>query len=205
MFGFRQLSLLPVVALLMLPVPVTAIDAAFVDNCFHTPFGLYLTPLEAWQMKQQHPDAVLFIDVRTRAEVQYAGFTEYADANIPVMFQPGSYEWQADRKDPQAGQFKKVRNADFSRAVDKLVASRGLDKSAPVIVMCAAGKRSTAAARALHEAGYSRVYNLYEGFEGIEASRGYFKGQRVVNGWKNAGLPWGYRLPSSRMYFNFEP
>ena len=121
------------------------------------------------------------------------------------MFQPGSHEWKADRKDPQAGQFKKVRNADFPKAVDKLVKSRGLDKSAPVIVMCAAGKRSTAAARALHEAGYSRVYNLYEGFEGIEASHGYFKGQRVVNGWKNAGLPWGYRLPSSRMYFNFEP
>ncbi|MEJ2316494.1 MAG: rhodanese-like domain-containing protein [Gammaproteobacteria bacterium] len=205
MFRFQQLKLLLVLSLLMLPVQGSAIDSAFVDKCFHTPFGLYLTPAEAWQMKQRDPQGVLFIDVRTRAEVQYVGFTEYADANIPVMFQPGSYEWKADSKDPQVGQFKKVRNADFSRAVDKLVESRGLDKSAPVIVMCAAGKRSTAAAKALHKAGYSRVYNLYEGFEGIRASDGYFSGQRVVNGWKNAALPWGYRLPSSKMYFNFEP
>ena len=205
MFRLQQLKPLLVVPLFILSLPVMAIDSAFVDNCFHTPFGLYLTPLEAWQMKQQDPDGVLFIDVRTRAEVQYVGFTEYADANIPVMFQPGSYDWKADKKAPEAGQFKKVRNADFPKAVDRLVESRGLDKSAPVIVMCAAGKRSTAAARALHEAGYSRVYNLYEGFEGVTASDGYFKGQRVVNGWKNAALPWGYRLPSSKMYFNFEP
>ena len=81
----------------------------------------------------------------------------------------------------------------------------GLDKSAPVIVMCAAGKRLTAAAKALHKAGYSRVHNLCEGFQGIRASHGYFKGQHVVNGWKNAALPRGYRLPTSGMYFNFEP
>lgn len=205
MFRLQQLKPLLIVALPILPLPAIAIDSAFVDKCFHTPFGLYLTPLEAWQMKQQDPEGVLFIDVRTRAEVQYVGFTEYADANIPVMFQPGSYDWKPDSKDPQVGQFKKVRNEEFSKAVDKLVESRGLEKSAPVIVMCAAGKRSTAAAKALHKAGYSRVYNLYEGFEGVMASDGYFRGQRVVNGWKNAALPWGYRLPSSKMYFNFEP
>ena len=205
MFRLQQLKPLLIVALPILPLPAIAIDSAFVDKCFHTPFGLYLTPLEAWQMKQQDPEGVLFIDVRTRAEVQYVGFTEYADANIPVMFQPGSYDWKPDSKDPQVGQFNKVRNEEFSKAVDKLVESRGLEKSAPVIVMCAAGKRSTAAAKALHKAGYSRVYNLYEGFEGVMASDGYFRGQRVVNGWKNAALPWGYRLPSSKMYFNFEP
>ena len=205
MSGLQKLKSLLVVSLLMLPLSAAAIDSAYVDNCFHTPFNLYLTPVEAWQMKQQDPEGVLFIDVRTRAELQYVGFTEYADANIPIMFQPGSYDWQADRKDPEAGQFRKAPNADFSKAVDKLVASRGLDKSAPVIVMCAAGKRSTAAAKALHKAGYSRVYNLYEGFEGSVAPSGYFRGQRVVNGWKNAALPWGYRLPSSKMYFNYAP
>ena len=205
MFRLRRMQSLLVAPLLMLPLSVVAIDAAFVDRCFHTPFDLYLTPVEAWQMKQQHPDGVTFVDVRTRAEVQYTGFTGYADANIPIMFQPGNYEWKADKKDPLTGQFKKAPNRDFSRAVYKLVKSRGLDKSAPVIVMCTAGKRSTAAAKALHKAGYSRVYNLYEGFEGVMATGGYYRGQRVVNGWKNAALPWGYRLPASKMYFNYEP
>ena len=26
-------------------------------------------------------------------------------------------------------------------------------------------------------------------------------GQRIVNGWKNAGLPWTYKLEKSKMYF----
>jgi rhodanese-related sulfurtransferase len=194
-----------VAALLSLPFPATAIDASAVDSCFHTPSGLYVTPLEAHRMKLGEPQRVLLVDVRTRAEVQYVGFTEFADANIPLMFQPGSYAWQADRKDPAIGNFRKARNPDFVKAVDRLVESRGLDRDAAVIVMCAAGTRSTAAAKALHAAGYTRVYNLYEGFEGFKATEGYFKGQRVVNGWKNAALPWGYRLPKSKMYFNFAP
>ncbi|MGD9255829.1 MAG: rhodanese-like domain-containing protein [Chromatiales bacterium] len=205
MLRFRRRQSLLATLLFILPLSVVAIDSAYVENCFHTPFDLYLTPVEAWQMKQQNPEGVTFVDVRTRAEVQYTGFTEYADANIPIMFQPGSYEWKADKRDPLTGQFKKLPNKDFSGAVDKLVESRGLDKSDPVIVMCAAGKRSTAAAKALHKAGYSRVYNLYEGFEGVMATAGYYRGQRVVNGWKNAALPWGYRLPASKMYFNYAP
>ena len=62
-----------------------------------------------------------------------------------------------------------------------------------------------AASKLLHGSGFSRVYNLYEGFEGYKATSGPFKGQRVVNGWKNRALPWGYRLPASKMYFNFAP
>jgi hypothetical protein len=26
-------------------------------------------------------------------------------------------------------------------------------------------------------------------------------GQRIVNGWKNAGLPWTYKLVKAKMYF----
>ena len=29
------------------------------------------------------------------------------------------------------------------------------------------------------------------------------KGERVVNGWKNSGLPWSYKLNKSAMYWDF--
>ncbi len=71
--------------------------------------------------------------------------------------------------------------------------------------MCQSGSRVPPAARLMHEAGYGRVYTQHEGFEGLKAKSGKAKGQRVVNGWKNAGLPWSYTLDKAKMYFNFAP
>ena len=47
------------------------------------------------------------------------------------------------------------------------------------------------------EAGFTRVHSVVDGFEGDMSPQG----RRSVNGWKNAGLPWTYRLERSRMYF----
>lgn len=51
--------------------------------------------------------------------------------------------------------------------------------------------RSAAAARQLIEAGYTDVWNLIEGFEGDKNPE---TGRRELNGWRNAGLPWTYKL-----------
>ena len=192
-------------ALMFLPLLASAIGKEKVEYCFHTPFDLYLTPVEAYAMKLQQPDTILLVDLRTRTEVQHVGFTEMADANIPFMIQSGNNDWQPDKRTQESGRFKKAPNPDFTAAIQKLLETRGLDRHAPVILMCTAGSRSTAASKILHKAGFTQVYNLFEGFEGIKATDGLFKGQRVVNGWKNAALPWGYRLPASKMYFNFSP
>jgi hypothetical protein len=42
------------------------------------------------------------------------------------------------------------------------------------------------------------------GFEGDKAKDGPQKGMRVVNGWKNDGLPWTYKLVASKMYMSAE-
>jgi hypothetical protein len=42
---------------------------------------------------------------------------------------------------------------------------------------------------------------VVDGFEGDMAKDGPKAGQRVLNGWKNAGLPWSYQLDKSKMYF----
>ncbi len=39
-----------------------------------------------------------------------------------------------------------------------------------------------------------------DGFEGDVAKDGPQAGQRVVNGWKHAGLPWTYKLDKVKLY-----
>jgi hypothetical protein len=45
-------------------------------------------------------------------------------------------------------------------------------------------------------AGYQEVFNVPEGFEGKKDEKGY----RIVNGWKNRGLPYTYKLEANYLY-----
>lgn len=168
----------------------------------HTPFELYLDAREAYDMKLNNPDSVVLLDVRNRPEVNYVGMADAVDANIPYRFD--SVEWKL-KKTGQFGKFKKPRNPDFAVAVENLIKDRGLNKDSTVIIMCTSGSRAPFAAKALDKAGFTRVYTQVEGFEGFKAETGKHKGKRVVNGWKNLGLPWSYDLPPEKMYFNFDP
>ena len=196
-------KLLTFAAILMLfSAPASAIDKSQVKEKWHTPFDLYLSAQEAYDLKTSKPDEVLFIDVRNRPEIHYIGMAEQIDANIPFYFD--STEWKP-KKDGIHGTFRKIRNTDFEDAVENALRSKGLTKESPIIIMCTSGSRAPHAARALHEAGFKQVYTQVEGFEGIKAKEGENKGKRVVAGWKYEGLPWSYDLPASRMYFNFDP
>jgi len=190
--------------LLAFAMPVFAVDKSEVKKKWHTPFDLYLDAQEAYDMKTAKIDGVLFLDVRNRPEVQYIGLADIVDANIPMYFQNPEFEWK-EKKDGVHGSYRKTKNADFSAAVDNVLKSRGLTREDPVIIMCTSGSRAPYAAKALHKAGFKKVYTQVEGFEGIKAKEGPNKGKRVVNGWKNHGLPWSYKLPTSKMYFNFDP
>ena len=180
-----------------------AADRESVRQKWRTPFDLYLDPNEAYALKTANPDSVLLIDVRSQAEIQFTGFSGLADANIPLYSFDNS-RWKED-KDARYGHYRWRRNADFVAAVERLLNDRGLDRESPIILMCRSGSRSPIAARLLHEAGFRRVYTQYQGFDGSKATEGPDKGRRVANGWRNAGLPWSYRLEASRMYFNFDP
>lgn len=82
-------------------------------------------------------------------------------------------------------------NPDFVAQTDAIIAREGKSKSDPVFLICRSGGRSAVGARMLIEAGYTNVWNLVEGFEG-DMNRD--TGQRDRNGWRNAGLPWSYKL-----------
>lgn len=161
-----------------------------------TPLGLYADALETNKKLFELGDEALLIDVRTRSEVSFIGMPERADANIPFMVTDFN-EWNE-----KSQTFKLVRNKAFIEHIDTLVAEKGLDKHAPIFLLCRSGKRSANAARKLAQSGYTNIYTVVDGFEGDVAKSGPLKGQRVVNGWKNAGLPWTYKLDPERMYWD---
>lgn len=196
-------KLLVYLTLLFVTNPVLAVDESVLTKDWqHTSLGLYLTAQEAYDMKMSTPDKVLFLDVRNQPEIHYTGMADTVDANIPYRFD--STAWKM-KKDGIYGTFKKPKNPNFSNAVETLIEARNLNKGSPVIIMCTSGSRAPFAARVLINEGFTKVYTQIEGFEGKRAQTGPRKGERIVNGWKNVGLPWSYDLQPEKMYFNFDP
>ena len=57
--------------------------------------GLYLTARDAYEMVQEEPAKVLFVDVRTRGELQFNGMPASIDVNVPFMMQAEPPQWDA--------------------------------------------------------------------------------------------------------------
>ena len=160
--------------------------------------ALYLTPQQAYDMKKSDPGGVAFFDIRTRAEAMYVGWPDDADALVPFAEHPKVMsDW-----DDKRFMYKLAPNQDFVPEIERRMKEMGLGKDAPVILICRSGDRSSKAQDRLQMAGFTRVYSIAEGFEGDAAKDGPKAGQRTVNGWKNAGLPWTYKLDKAKMYFS---
>ena len=88
-------------------------------------------------------------------------------------------------------------NPNFVKEVQKRFA-----KDDTILVMCRSGHRSTAAVDLLAKAGYTKVYNITDGFEGdkIKDPQSPNQGKRMQNGWRNSHLPWTYDLDVNLMY-----
>jgi rhodanese-related sulfurtransferase len=176
--------------------PALAVEASSVAPNKQTTAGRYLDAREAYKMKQELGQSAYFVDVRTRYEVTYVGLPTVADANIPYVEHPEDAPW-----DDKAGRFRLDVNSDFGPELARRLQGAGLGKDAPIILMCRSGDRSARAANLLSQLGYTSVYTVVDGFEGDAVAAGERKGQRIVNGWKNAGLPWTYNLGKARAYF----
>lgn len=159
--------------------------------------ALYLTPQQAYDMKKSDPGGVAFFDIRTRAEAMYVGWPGDADALVPYVEHP---EIMSDWDDKRF-MYQLEPNQDFVPEIERRLKEMGLGKEAPIILICRSGDRSSKAQDRLQTAGFTRVYSIAEGFEGDTAKDGPKAGQRTVNGWKNAGLPWTYKLDRAKMYF----
>lgn len=172
----------------------SARDWSKLSSSKQTRLGLYFTSTEAFQYKQQHPDDSLFVDTRTAAELNYLGAATVMDAHVPLYFMDSKH-WNILK-----GHYRRKKNKNFTDDIARWISRKGLDKNSPIILMCRSGKRSASAVNILAKAGYKQVYTVVDGFEGDKSKHGEHKGQRIVNGWKNAGLPWSYSLSQSKMY-----
>lgn len=153
----------------------------------------YLTAVEAHDLKLQRGEKLLFVDIRTQPELVFVGSPKDMDINIPFL------KLDYGQWNEQSASFKKIPNSQFISTFDSVIRSKNLTKNSSIVLLCRSGKRSAAAANLLTSAGYKNVYTVIDGFEGDKAKIGTEKGRRVVNGWKNAGLPWTYKLQQSHL------
>jgi rhodanese-related sulfurtransferase len=153
-----------------------------------TVLGLYVTAKEAHERWKAAPDKVTIVDVRTPEEVMWVGHAPMA-WKIPVV--AVTYAWDADKK-----QFPMRPLPDFVARVQKVA-----KPDDTLMVMCRSGGRGAMAVNILAKAGYKNVYNITDGMEGdaVKDPDSVFRGQRLVNGWKNSGLPWTYEIDPALM------
>ena len=120
--------------------------------------------------------STFLVDVRSVAEYVFVGHPEMA-YNIPLGF------W-----DERQGL---VLNEHFIQDLKSRFQPE--DK---LIFLCQGGGRSLKAAQAAAGAGFLKVVNLSEGFDGRPDDRGYF----TKEGWRNSGLPYTYKLDEKLAY-----
>jgi len=127
-----------------------------------------------WARLKDEPSAVL-IDVRTQAEWSYVGVPDLSG----VGKRPVLVEWQRFPANDL--------NSGFVDQVSAVLGQSGIGKDTELYFICRSGGRSRMAAQAMAAAGFSRCFNVAEGFEGpLDPSR--HRGR--VAGWKASGLPW---------------
>lgn len=132
-------------------------------------------PVEAaWRRLSEGSDTVL-IDVRTRAEWAFVGYPDLASLGKEIVL----VEWQSfpDSRPNQA----------FVAELSERLAALGASQDTELYFICRSGVRSQSAAQAMLKAGFTRCFNVAEGFEGpLDDAR--HRGAR--GGWKSKGLPW---------------
>jgi rhodanese-related sulfurtransferase len=121
----------------------------------HLPYAGAVTPAEAHRLAQAA--AAKIVDVRTEPEYRQVGRVD----GTPLVI------W------PRDGSQK-----DYETFVEDIGGRYSHDE--PLLLLCRSGARSHSAAHLLTQAGFTRAYNILEGFEGGLPGKG----------WRAAGLPW---------------
>ena len=148
-----------------------------------TTLGLYVTSKEAYDLWKNSPENVKILDVRTFDEYIYVGHAPMA-WNIPAFLQ--TTQWDAEKQ-----YFTYKMSPDFVNQIKDV-----FEPNDTILVTCRSGGRSALAANFMAKLGYKNVYNITDGFEGdnVDDPESVYYGKRMKNGWKNAGVPWTYKI-----------
>ncbi len=178
----KKLLALLIVPLLLLSFSMASWADTALPKKKQTSLGLYVTAKDAYTKWKTSPDKIKVLDVRTPGEYIFVGHAPMA-TNIPIKL--------LDTKvNPKKMKPVMPLNDNFVNEV-----KAKFKTTDTILVTCRSGSRSAAAIKKLAEAGYKNVYNITDGFEGDKLN-----GKRVVNGWKNSGAPWTYKLDPNLMY-----
>nr|WP_319563572.1 rhodanese-like domain-containing protein [uncultured Rhodoferax sp.] len=150
----------PVIEATLLPEVLEPVRAVALSTGLSYAGGV--PPQLAWVLVQSG-QAVL-VDVRTAEERKFVG---HVPGSVHVAWASGT---------------AMTRNPRFVR---ELEAKTG--KDAVLLLLCRSGKRSDLAADAAAKAGFTRVFNVLEGFEG-EIDEQQHRGS--LGGWRSYNLPW---------------
>ena len=121
-----------------------------------------IPPAIAWQLFDERK--VQLVDVRSAEERKFVG---HVPNSLHVPWATGT---------------SLNRNPRFTRELESKVS-----KDSFIVLLCRSGKRSVLAAEAATKAGFTKVFNVLEGFEGEiddQQQRGH------SDGWRHHGLPW---------------
>lgn len=127
------------------------------------PYAGGVTPPVAWNLFSS--GQALLVDVRTGEERKFVG---HVPNSLHVAWATGT---------------SLTRNPRFVRELEAKVGS----KDAIVLLLCRSGKRSALAAEAAAKGGFTKVFNVLEGFEG-EMDASQHRGS--IDGWQFHDLPW---------------
>lgn len=163
--------------------------------------------IEAFDMLNTVPDTYL-IDVRTRAEYQFVGHPLKAYL-FPYMFFTATFL----KEDENSRYQLSPRNKAFIEQISKT-----FKKTDNLLILSRDGTRSALAAKDLVAAGFKKVFDIEDGFEGPEFPtfedqnrhkfyRQLAKSNKVYGfmhrrhyGWQWWGLPWTYDIDPKFVY-----
>ena len=126
------------------------------------PYAGGVSPQLAWDLFSA--GEALLVDVRTAEERKFVG---HVPGSLHVAWANGT---------------NLTRNPRFARELEAKVG-----KNANILLLCRSGKRSVLAAEVAAKAGFTRVFNVLEGFEGEIDEQQHRGGS---DGWRWHGLPW---------------
>jgi len=163
--------------------------------------------IEAYDMLNTVPDTYL-IDVRTRAEYQLVGHPINAYL-FPYMFMSTDLK----KLDDSYRYPINVKNKDFVKEISQV-----FKKTDNLLIISRSGVRSELASKELMSAGFKKVYDVVNGFEGpafpffedsnkqkfyrqlAKRNKIYGFNHRRHYGWQWWGLPWTYAIDPKFIY-----
>ena len=141
-------------------------------SCLGVEYAGDITPLEAWKLLSDNPEAVL-VDVRTDAEWRFVGVPDLSSLGREVVY----IEWNtSDGR----------RNENFLAELRDQIPPGQLPASGRWCSSVARATVPSAPPQVATEAGIAPAYNVLDGFEGQLDAHGH----RGETGWRAVGLPW---------------